>query len=151
MLYFSILIYTLIITPPPKYKISFGGNGDWSIDPMDIKTMNSLIKDWTNIRIRNDIPQDTEYMLKWKPVSNNMQLCLALTKDNIYYAVAQINERFEKNDTLVKKYIHGICVSPDHHDTATILMEQLVLNDYKMEDYMENLQPRWYIAYSFMK
>ena len=134
------------VAPPtlPPALVRYRGGDDWAIDPVDFTTMNSLLRDWTSIRKRRKMVQDSEYMLQWVP--DKMNVCLALSKENVNYAIAQIHTRNEP-----EIYIRGICVSPDHHDAATLLMEQLVSSGCKMEERMRREQPRWHIAYSFLK
>tara|TARA_B100000475_G_scaffold156108_1_gene116928 strand:+ start:1421 stop:1693 length:273 start_codon:yes stop_codon:yes gene_type:complete len=88
-------------------------------------------------------------MEKWAPCATQFQTCMAITNNNICYAIAQINEEYHIQGNPAKKYIRGICTSPDEVKLGTILMRHLLLNNYTMNTEMKELQPRWVIARAF--
>ena len=121
--------------------------GDWSIGPIDMISSNKLVRDWNDIRLRKGLRPDSSYMENWKPCE--AQTCLAIYNNNICYAIAQINEEFSTKGKPTKKYIRGICTSPDESSLGSVLMRQLILNNYTMNTEMKKSQPRWVIAQSF--
>jgi len=139
-----ILFVASFVFPLPRLS----NNGDWSIDKFDVKSGNKLVKDWNTIRVRKGIQSDSIYMEDWVP--HETQLCIAITDNNICYAIAHVKEESNKEEKM-QKYIMGICTSPGESNLGSILMEQLILNNYTMNTEMKQCQPRWLIAQLFWK
>ena len=146
MLTSTFLVVSFVAKPPVTLQTKF--NGDWSIDPIALCTMHTFVTEWNDIRQRKGMVSDSEYMKKWKPCDT--QLCLAISTNNVCYALAQINEKFAEKGVPTRKYIRGICTSPSDQDMGSILMENLVDNNFEIEPEMIRHQPRWLIAYSYL-
>ncbi len=134
------------VSVPPGKPTTFGD--DWSVDAIDFKMMNRLLKDWSDIRIRKGLPVDTEYMKRWPP--KDTQLCLAISNHNVHRGFAQINERYTPDGQI--NCIRGVCTCPDFsNESGMLLLKELSDRGFVLEDEIKKHQPRWYVAYSFVR
>ena len=134
------------VSIPPVQPTIFGD--EWSIDAIDFGMMNRLLKDWSDIRVRKGLPVDTEYMTRW-PLKDT-QLCLAISNRNVHRGFAQINERYTPDGQI--NYIRGICTCPDFsNESGMLLLKELSDRGFVLEDEIKKHQPRWYVAYSFVR
>ena len=123
---FFLPVHTLCIvspprppTIPPRTKLFDGDdNDDWSINVVDLKSMNLMIRSWHQIYVKQNKPREILHTLTWKPSSTTAQVCFGLTQRNVIRSLLQVDW-----DGAQMLKMRGVACAPDDKRSGTLLIE----------------------------